>query len=365
MPRILAEAHRLLAAGRSVIPIRTDGTKAPCVSWKPYQRRHPTAAEWRAWSHEYGFIGLALVAGRISGNLEILDFDAPELFEPYCAMIEELCPGLIARLPLMQTPTNGRHLSLRCTTIQGNLKLACRAGADGRPEVCIETRGEGGYALIPPSPPACHPLRLSYQLLRGDLAAIPAVTPDERTILLNAARSFNTYVPPERIMQEPSAGPARAPRRGSGTRPGDDYNARAAWQPLLTAHGWTEVGQHGGVTLWKRPGKRERGISATTNYADTELLYVFSSNAAPFEPERAYNKFGGYALLEHAGNFAAAARTLAARGYGASEHRAQQGRRQRSATVVVRSNGLRVRDAASLARRFRPMAAEEVARWRR
>jgi uncharacterized protein (DUF927 family) len=40
-------------------------------------------------------------------------------------------------------------------------------------------------------------------------------------------------------------------------------------------------------------------------------LYVFSSNAAPFEAGRAYSPFSAYCLLEHAGDAKQAARTLA------------------------------------------------------
>jgi hypothetical protein len=60
--------------------------------------------------------------------------------------------------------------------------------------------------------------------------------------------------------------------------------------------------------------QQQRGTSATTNYAGSDLLYVFSSNAHPFEPETAYDKFAAYALLEH-GDFQAAARLLALKGY--------------------------------------------------
>jgi hypothetical protein len=42
---------------------------------------------------------------------------------------------------------------------------------------------------------------------------------------------------------------------------------------------------------------------------------VFSSNAWPFEPQTAYSKFAAYALLEHHGDFRAAARLLALKGY--------------------------------------------------
>jgi putative DNA primase/helicase len=114
--------------------------------------------------------------------------------------------------------------------------------------------------------------------------------------LLNAARSFNEYVEPERTISHASPPQAAAM---NGDRPGDLFNAGAQWEEILLPHGWTQVGQRGEVTLWKRPGKREQGISATTDYAGSGLLYVFSTNASPFEPETAYSKFAAYALLEY------------------------------------------------------------------
>jgi putative DNA primase/helicase len=74
------------------------------------------------------------------------------------------------------------------------------------------------------------------------------------------------------------------------------------------------------MTYWRRPGKGGRGCSATTGYCrgkdGTDLLYVFSSNAHPFEPGRAYGRFAAYALLEHGGDYGAAAKALAAQGFG-------------------------------------------------
>jgi hypothetical protein len=227
-------------------------------------------------------------------------------------MTEELAPGLQRRLPLSQTPTGGYHVPYRCAEIRGNQKLAQHLTADGRPGTMIETRGEGGYIIIPPFPPACHPLKRPYVLCRGDLGAIPIVTPDERAILLNAARTFNTYVPPTRIV----SGYARSNQQPSrGDRPGDLFNVHAVWSDILEPHDWTHVGQRGELVLWKRPGKGGRGVSATTNYAGREFLYCFTTNGYPFEAETAYTKFAAYALLEHSGDFHNAARLLALKGY--------------------------------------------------
>src|SRR5690606_31760878 len=47
------------------------------------------------------------------------------------------------------------------------------------------------------------------------------------------------------------------------------------------------------------------------------VFYMFSANAAPFEPNRAYSPFAVYTLLNHGGDFEAAAGALRAEGYGA------------------------------------------------
>jgi putative DNA primase/helicase len=246
----------------------------------------------------------------VSGQLEILDFDAPETFTPWGDMVDAIAPGLLPRLPLVQTPSDGKHVYYRSAVIEGNQRLAQRPDAKGRPEVMIETRGEGGYAIIPPSPPTCHPRRKPYLLLRGDLATIPSITSEERAILLNAARSFNQWVKPARVI---SGAASPGATHTYGDRPGDILNANARWADILEPHGWIHVGQRGQATLWKRPGKQARGCSATTNFGGSDLLFVFSSNAWPFAPETAYTKFSAYTWLEHEGDFNAAAKALASR----------------------------------------------------
>lgn len=96
--------------------------------------------------------------------------------------------------------------------------------------------------------------------------------------------------------------------------PGDDYNARVAWQDVLPA-GWQHTGSSENIEYWTRPGKRT-GISATVNYSGHDKMYFFTTNAAPFEAGESYSKFAAYALLHHAGNYSAAAKDLASKGFG-------------------------------------------------
>ncbi len=141
------------------------------------------------------------------------------------------------------------------------------------------------------------------------------VTRGDYDLLCQLAREMTEYVPPERVR----SAPASAPSDAKGDRPGDEFNRRGDWGAILERHGWAVDHTSGEVTRWTRPGKG-RGVSATTGKCRTEgsgdLLYVFTSNAAPFEPDTAYSKFGAYALLEHGGDFEQAAAALKGRGYG-------------------------------------------------
>jgi Bifunctional DNA primase/polymerase, N-terminal len=298
---ILQTALRLVQAGLSVIPIGAD--KRPAIaSWKGYQNRLPTPEEWIAWAASRR-CGLAVVLGSVSGNGEVIDVDDPSVLGPWYDLVEAMALGLVARLVIVKTPTDGRHLYYRCAVIAGNQRLALNA----QREVRMETRGEGGYALLPPSPAWCHPDHKPYELRQGDLANIPTITPDERAILLTCARAFNEYVEPERIWTP------RQPTATDGTRLGDIFAANVSWEDIIHPHGWRVVTHRGEVTRWRRPGKKD-GHSATTGHCG-DHLYVFSSNAYPFEPGRAYSKFAAFTLLHCGGDFSKAATILARQGY--------------------------------------------------
>jgi Bifunctional DNA primase/polymerase, N-terminal len=235
---VLQTAATLIRAGLSVIPIGAH--KRPALaSWKAYQTRLPTPEEWTAWC-AHRSCGLAIVLGSVSGNAEVIDVDDPAVLRPWYDRVEAVAPGLIARLVIVKTPTDGRHLYYRCPVIAGNQQLAVNA----QRATMIETRGEGGYALIPPSPAWCHPAHQPYALRQGDLANIPTITVDERAILLSCARALTRYVEPERVYTPREHGTA------PGERPGDLFAANVGWDEILLPHGWRVIGQRGEVGLW-------------------------------------------------------------------------------------------------------------------
>jgi len=299
------------------LPARRD-QKRPTISWKTYQDHLPTENEVQAWFSN-AQSALCILAGRVSGHLELIDFDlGGERFDPWCAKVRAAAPGLLERLVTSETQSGGRHVAYRCPSgITGNLKLAQRRLPDGQTVTLIETRGEGGLFLCAPTP--------GYTILQGDLGNLPSLSEDERDVLLSSAWELNEC-PPEVIDGPPrgtagDAGDALPPGAAisapaatgptGGLLPGEDFSARGDMRAVLLKHGWT-LAKPGENEYWRRPGKGD-GWSATLK---DRVFYVFSSNAAPLEPNKAYSPFAVYTKLEHAGKYPDAARALRLEGYG-------------------------------------------------
>ncbi|MFO8013872.1 MAG: bifunctional DNA primase/polymerase, partial [Phycisphaerae bacterium] len=292
---LLATALAYRQAELSVLPAVAAEKRPALRSWKPYQERLPTEDELRTWFA--GADALCLVTGAASGHLEMLDFDGGgALYGPWTDLVRDEAPGLLERLVIERSPSGGYHVAYRCEEpIPGNQKLAQRL-ADGKPVTLIETRGEGGLFLCDPTP--------GYTLQQGRFTDLPALMAAERDVLIKAARALNE------VAAEPQSAPVGSQPCG---RPGDEFNERGDVRALLTRHGWTYVKTVGQNQYWRRPGK-DHGWSATLK---DRVFYVFTPSAPPFEQDESYSAFRVYALLEHGGDFEAAARALRADGYGA------------------------------------------------
>jgi hypothetical protein len=289
---LLPSALAYRESGLSVLPAVRLQKRPRLPGWKEFQLRIPQEhqiVEWFSKPED----AICVVTGQVSGNLEMLDFDrGGDRFE---AWKEQIPPELFARIVIETSQSGGKHVIYRCSEpINGNMKLAM-GFRDGAMVTLIETRGEGGLFLCAPT--------LGYSLEQGSLTEIPVLTPQEREILLETAWSLNEYLPTADVPADSQFVPEN--------RPGDDFNNRGDIRALLIKHGWTLV-KKAENELWRRPGKAN-GWSASLK---DKSFYVFSGNAAPLEPNRAYSPFAVYAWLEFGGDFEMAARMLRQQGYG-------------------------------------------------
>lgn len=298
-------AKKYLSAGLSVIPADRK-SKRPMTngSWKTWAQRLPTSTEVEAWFAN-SYDAMAIVCGKVSGNLECLDFDNKG--ELYAAWKEKIAKDLAACLVVEQSQGGGYHVLYRTSEpVDGNLKLA-RGVRDGKLTTLIETRGEGGLFLCCPTE--------GYVLQQGEFAHIPTVEPAERETLLNAARSLDEQICP--VGQPAPSGAKMGQSGGFVLRPGEDFSNRGDIRPYLTAAGWQAVEKTpDGNEHWRRPGKDSGSASATLK---KNVFYVFSSNAKPFESGEGYSPFQVYTILEHRGDFTRAAAALFEKGYGTRE----------------------------------------------
>ncbi|TKR27152.1 hypothetical protein FA014_01995 [Cellulomonas hominis] len=313
---ILAAARDLLAHGYSIIPIRTDGSKAPALpSWKYHTRQRATDADLVAWFGEDDPHDLGVVQGSVSGGAELTEIEGraaarlPELK----ALADDTGLGdlwtLVTTGWVEMSPSGGFHFHYRVDgmDVPGNLKLA--RGADKL--VLAETRGEGGQVVVAPS--RHHASGRPWQRLVGGPATAPVLTAEQRNAFHALLRTVDEQ--PEPATPPGATWPAAPHDPAAGITPGDDYENRTDWADILTPHGWTLATQRGRTRYWTRPGKTH-GFSATTGHADDrDRLFVFTSST-DFTQEMPYTKLGAYAVLEHAGDLSAAARALYADGYG-------------------------------------------------
>ncbi len=183
---ICDRAEQLTAAGISVIPIKNDGSKAAAVSWKPCQSEIADPATLSQWFGNGADCGIGAVGGKVSGNLEVMDFDDPESYERWTKLVGRVAPELLERLVIVRTPTGGYHVFYRCRDgVERNQYLA-RRKVKGKTKVLIETRGEGGYVLLPGSPPSCHHANKRYELIQGDSPRSQPSTQPKETASCNA-----------------------------------------------------------------------------------------------------------------------------------------------------------------------------------
>jgi len=326
--QLLKAARRLLKFGMSIIPVNKKH-KSPLVpEWKPYQKKPPKLREINKWFTEaVKQTCVAVVCGKVSGHLEIIDFDADgKLLKPWKKMVKKRKPKLFKRLVIEKTQNEGYHVIYRCpgTDIPSSVKLAVlkiKVNKEGTHKYkgkeykarlingeyfllpdAIETRGEGSYCIVAPSP--------GYDLIQGDFEKLPKITADEREFLIGIAQSLTEFIEPSKIKR----GDQWKKKGNEAKTPWEDFDKRGEIDPILRKNGWKKTGvRNSKYQHYRRPGKN-KGQSASL--IEGKILHCFTSNGTPFEQGKSYSPSAVFAFLEHDGDFRAASKALSDQGYG-------------------------------------------------
>lgn len=274
---IYQAANRLHNAGVCVIPINHPDKVPTLKYWKPYQERLPTGYDLRTWFGPSSYVkALAAVCGHVSGGLRMYDFDVAGYYEKWC----ELVGDIALYLPTQRTGGGGVQVALRCEHPGGNEKLAWHpdSTADAGRSIAIETRGEGGYAILAPS---LHSTGKRYVMLHGDFAQIPTVDQCIADELSAAAREL-CRAPTTRQQLEQERRQANTPLRtqaATGSAQVDSgsvieaFNVQFTIQAMLQRFGYTKVDRR--VRRWSRPGQPDSGgVQVLPN----NKAFFFSSN---------------------------------------------------------------------------------------
>lgn len=139
-PGLLEAALDLARQGRSVIPV--GPTKKPLTAWKPFQTERPTAEQITNWFRSLRPWGIAVITGATSGCV-VLDVDGDAGFEALFSRGFDLPPTLQVRTP-RGSHFYFEHPELPTKNFSGGTKAWNLTKVD--------FRGDGGYAISPPTP---------------------------------------------------------------------------------------------------------------------------------------------------------------------------------------------------------------------
>lgn len=312
------EIVKYIDAGISVIPVRDREGQGGVVktpfgrSWKQYQKeiiRKDTL--FHQMDVEYDTTAVAIVCGKVSGNLEIIDIDVkykPGIDAQLFSAIRDLYPEILEKLRIHSTPSGGYHIIYRCTEeVPGSQKLASRPKTEGElaekpsPKVVtfIETRGEGGYAVAPPA--------LDYEVKAP--VPVPILSVSERNSLIALAESFNEHI----VVEKPPR-PKKAESDYYDTNPFDDFNNRVDPTALVESLGW-KYHRHNSQFIWyTRPGKKT-GVSMSFNLFK-RFFFNFTGSTI-LEENKGYSPANLLAHFAFGGDKKKLYADLVSKGYGA------------------------------------------------
>lgn len=239
-----------------------------------------TVTKW--WGHDYTGCN---IGARVPESMFVLDIDPRNGGADSLAALEAEHGALPETLTVVTgRGDGGRHMYFR----RPAGKLSSRRLGAG-----VDVKTDSGYCVMPPSrhPDTWEPYRWIQR---------PVATPPRWLLDLMLPEVVQPILKPRTFTSY------------TGTSIADAFGAATSWSEILIPHRWTLVsgdGEQDG-SRWRHP----QATSASSATVRNGCLFVYSPNTAFAVTEAAdphgYTKFRAYAVLNHAGDLSAAARSL-------------------------------------------------------
>jgi hypothetical protein len=273
---------QLLVFGFSVVPIKKE-EKIPPFKHNLLKER-PSFDDLENW-FGYNDYDIAVAGGKVSGNLVCLDFDEKYqqgIYEDWYSTLNNKIKHFLKSCYHTETRNNGRHIRFRTATSKPTQKCAVLSNGN----TVIETKNEGGYALIPPTS--------GYVEISGSLLDLPLADEDLYVEILKSFIPFD-YSKNNKSDEDTKE---YILNKNIHLLPSEWCEQNMSFREMLTSVGGVELGKD----KWRRPDKKDNGISATTNYGGIPMFYCFSHNWTPFSANKPYSKLQLYAEINHRGD---------------------------------------------------------------
>lgn len=310
-----SQVTSLLENGFSLIPVKDSGinAKRPYANWKKFQNEIITPADlWTQMAEKFNTTAIAVICGRISGNLEIIDIDVkwkPGIDAKIFSDIQLLYPDLWKRLRIHRSPSGGFHILYRIIEqppppnkhLSSRLTTPEDAGKTSSKQVCfVETRGEGGYALLPPS--------LGYSVFKAE--PVPQITLAERNALISICTQRNEII---KFQQPPR--PSRKDDNYYDENPFDHFNKSNAGQNVLLDLGWKQHNHETNEFRWFTRPSSQSGERHATFIKNTNSFWFWTTNT-DLENQKTYSPSAVITQFKFGGDYKQSYRYLVEKGFG-------------------------------------------------
>lgn len=311
---------------QGILLVPTGADKVPLVPYSHWRKACPQQQEYeKIWaSHPNADVNILTGLAYNKGwPISVLDVDLKNdeggtIVKDFEAELNFYDPELFAKLYIEETGSGGRHYAFKTLAPIPTRDIAYYEIKNFVPDPnlpfdkqlelieknrwrpVVEMQGQNAMCRAYPTK--------GFKVIQGDILDLKLLDDREVGIIQHVSKIFNKK-PPEEIKE-----PAKKVWI-EGEMPGNEYAANVSLTEicnLLTDQGWEYQQRYSRIYL-RRPGAQTKGWDADIK---DRVFMSHSYSVTDFEKGRGYNFFSVYGILQHGGDFTAAAKQLKAEGWG-------------------------------------------------